>query len=86
MTTKLKILTANAHRITSENSIEIFLDLLKDINPTVAYIQEICVKMAVQVLGPHYQIYINVDTDTMGRDGIGIATIIKKEFIYRMSF
>ena len=78
MTTKLKVLTSNTHRITSKRSIENFLDLLRDIKPTVAYIQEICVRMAVQILGPYYQIYINMDMDTMGREGIGIATIVKK--------
>ena len=60
MTTKLKVLTSNTHRITSKRSIENFLDLLRDIKPTVAYIQEICVRMAVQILGPYYQIYINM--------------------------
>ena len=78
MDSKLKILTANAHRISSKNSINVFLDLLKDINPTVAYIQEIGVKMAVQVLGAHYQIVINADENTMGRESIGIATLIRK--------
>ena len=78
MASKLKILTANAHRISSKDSINEFLDLLKDINPTVAYIQEIGVKMAVQVLGAYYQILINVDESTMGRECIGIATLIKK--------
>ena len=78
MDSKLKVLTANTHRIASKQRVLEFLDLLKDINPTVGYIQEIGINMAVQVLGPHYQIFINADEETMGVDRIGIATIVKK--------
>ena len=79
MASKLKTLTANAHRIVSKNRVTELLGLIRDKNPSVAYIQEIGIKMAIQILGPHYQIFINLDEETMGLDGVGIATIVKKE-------
>ena len=78
MISKLKVLTANAHRITTKFKVLEFLDLLREKNPTVAYIQEIGTRMAVQVFAPHYEIFVNMDEETMGVEGIGIATIIKK--------
>ena len=86
MASKLRTLTANAHRITSKIRVTELLGLLWDKNPSVAYIQEIGVKMAAQVFGPHYQIFINMDEETMGVDGIGIATIVKKDIIVKDIF
>ena len=79
MASKLKTITANAHRITSKIRVTELLGLLRDKNPSVVYLQEIGVRMAAQVFGTQYQVFINVDEETMSMDGIGIATIVKKE-------
>ena len=73
-----KIITANAHRISSEDKIKVLKSLLKGWNPTIVYLQEIGVVTAMEVFKPEYQVFINFQEGAMDNKGIGIATLVKE--------
>ena len=71
-------ITANVHRIKSKEKIVELKSLLQKFNPSVVYIQEIGVMMAMEIFRSNYQVFVNLEEDAMDGDGIGIATIIKE--------
>ena len=78
MDSQLKIISANVHRIKSKVRGVELLELLREFDPTVVYLQEIGICMALEVFKPFYHVYVNLDEECMGPDRIGIATIVKR--------
>ena len=75
---QLKIMSANVHRINSKTRGRELLGMIRNLDPTVVYLQEIGISMALEVFKPFYHVYVNLDEECMGPERIGIATIVKR--------
>ena len=56
--------------------LELF-EAIKPYEPNIVFIQEIAINMALKVFGPHFQVFINIETPS--NDGVGIVTLIDKQ-------
>ena len=75
--TCMNIFNFNASRCKNTVKIQQFYEFFEPYDPTLVSIQEINVASALKVFSDIYQVYVNVEQESV--DGIGIVTLVKKD-------
>ena len=75
--TSMNIFNFNASRCRNTVKIQQFYEFFEPYDPTLVSIQEINVVSALKVFSDIYQVYVNVEQESV--DGIGIVTLVKKD-------
>ena len=75
---KLKIITLNAHRIGRLSKILKLNEIISRENAHFIHIQEIVVSSAIKVFSQEYQVLINYEQGAEDNDGVGIITLVAK--------
>ena len=75
---KLKIITLNAHRIGRLSKILKLNEIISRENAHFIHIQEIVVSSAIKVFSQEYQVLINYEQGAEDTDGVGIITLVAK--------
>ena len=75
---KLKIITLNAHRIGRLSKILKLNEIIHRENAHFIHIQEIVVSSAIKVFSQEYQVLINYEQGAEDNDGVGIITLVAK--------
>ena len=73
--TSINIFNFNASRCSNIVKMRQFYDFQYD--PSLVSIQEINIISALKVFSDKYQVFVNIEQDSV--DGIGIATLVKKD-------
>ena len=73
---KIKVITANAHRIGRLEKVVQFKEAIMSENPSVIFIQEISIPTALTVFAPLFKVFINI---CLANDGIGIVTLVSND-------
>ena len=73
----INIFNFNASRCSNTVRIQKFYDFLEPYDPSLISIQEINIISALKVFSDKYQVYVNMEQESV--DGIGMATLVKKD-------
>ena len=76
-TFNFKIITTNAHRIGRKIKVIELKERILNLSPHIVYIQEISVKMAIEVFSSYFQVLVNMEDRAHFTDGIGMVTLVK---------
>ena len=75
--TSINIFNFNASRCSNIARLRQFYDFFEPYDPSLVSIQEINIISALKVFSDKYQVFVNIEQDSV--DGIGIATLVKKD-------